>query len=68
MTTTKKQYPNLDRWYVMSKATNTAQKGPYKTAVEATEAMGEDATMYVKMQNLNTMTIHPRRLDETDGI
>jgi hypothetical protein len=63
MPTTKKPYPNLDRWYVMSKHTNTAQRGPYKTAVEAIEAMGEDDTMYVKSQNLNTMTIHPRRLD-----
>ena len=55
MTTTKKPYPQFDRWYVMSKDTDTAQRGPYKTAEEAVEAMGEDNTMYVKMQNLNTM-------------
>jgi len=55
MPTTKKPYKFADRWYVYSKATNTAQRGPYKTAEEAVEAMGEDNTMYVKMQNLNTM-------------
>ena len=67
MTTTKKPYTNLDRWYVMSKRTDTAIRGPYKTEAEANDLV-EDST-YVKMQNLNTMTIHPRRLDnETDGI
>jgi len=63
MTTTKKPYAFAERWYVMSKATDTAQRGPYKTAVEAVEAMGEDATMYVEQKNINTMVIHPRRLE-----
>ena len=52
MTTTKKPYPNLDRWYVMSKDTDTAQRGPYKTPEEALDVVGDG---YVKMQNLNTM-------------
>jgi len=63
MTTTKKPYKFAERWYVMSKATGTAQRGPYKTAEEAVTVMGEDATMYVEQKNINTMAIHPRRLD-----
>ena len=63
MTTTKKPYEFAERWYVMSKATNTAVRGPYKTAEEAVEMMGEDATMYVEQKNINTMAIHKRRLD-----
>ena len=61
MTTTKKPYKFADRWYVYSKATNTAQRGPYKTEEEATQYVNDET--YVASRNINHMQIHPRRLD-----
>jgi len=63
MTTTKKPYEFAERWYVMSKATNTAVRGPYKTAEEAVEMMEVVDEEYVEQKNINTMAIHPRRLE-----
>ena len=73
MTTTKKQYPQFDRWYVMTyKRTTanggpTAQCGPFKTSDEALVAQDalditDDDSLHVAMQNLNRMAIHSRIL------
>ena len=67
MTTTKKSYKFADRWYVYSKDTNTAQRGPYNTEEEAIQYVNDKT--YVATRNINFMQIYPRRLDnETDGI
>ena len=66
MTTTKKPYPQFDRWYVMTFKRTTANGeptalcGPYKTSDEALVAQDaldiyDDDSLHVALQNLNTM-------------